>query len=76
MISKEYALNTLLKAEIMRNKPQIPPFYDQPVKSSLSPHYKRAIDLNKTLSEMSDYTMTRTALINAKIELNQLLGEN
>ena len=41
-ISKEYALNTILKAEIMRNKPQVAAFYERPLKSSLSPHYKRA----------------------------------
>ena len=45
LISKEYAYNTMLKAGIMRNKPQVPAFYDQPVKSSLSPHYRRAREL-------------------------------
>jgi len=66
----------MLKAEMMKNKPQVPAFYEQPLKSSLSPHYKLANDLGKTLNDMSDYNMTRTALVNAKIELNQLLGES
>ena len=43
-ISKEYAMHTMLKAEIMRKQPQVPNFFEEPsaLKSSLSPHYRRA----------------------------------
>lgn len=69
-ISQEYALNTLLKAEIMRNKPQVAAYYEKPLRSSLSPHYKRAAQLKKTMNSFNDYPVTRAALMNAKIELN------
>ena len=59
----------------MRNKPKVPCFFDQPVKSSLSPNYRRARELTKTMNLMGDYMMTRAALINAKIELNHLVRD-
>ena len=63
----------MLKAGIMRNKPQVPAFYDQPLKSNLSPHYRRARELQKTANEITgDYAVAKTALVNAKIELKTL----
>ena len=77
-ISKEYALNTMLKAEMMKAKPQVPESHNVPLRASLSPHYKRARDLQKTISEMGgvgDQITTKTAIVNAKIELNHLLDK-
>ena len=34
----------------MRNKPQVAAFYEQPHNSSLSPHYKRAAELQNHLA--------------------------
>ena len=61
----------------MKNKPKVPgdSVIEKPVKSSLSPHYKRAQQIHKAMLEMSggENATTRTALINAKIELNNLM---
>lgn len=78
-ISKEYAIHTMLKSQIMRKQPAIPPSELVPLKSnnsSLSPHYKRAREYQKVANELGgDFMNTRQALVFAKIELNHLLKE-
>ena len=75
MISKEYAMNTMLKAEMMKNKPRVPGEDEKPLRSSLSPHYRRARQLQKAIQGASggDNATTRAALISAKIELSNLI---
>ena len=76
-ISQEYSFNALMKAELMRNRPKVPSFYEeQPTaKSSLSPHYRRARELQKTLASVGgDYVASKAALVNAHIELNHLMN--
>ena len=69
-ISKEYAFNTMLKAELRKNKPSVPGEQSYGLSSrgprtNLSPSYMKARTLSKTISEMSNYMTTRTALLNA-----------
>ena len=65
----------MLKSEIMRNqKPQSKiTYFEKPLKASLSPHYRRARELQKAAPGVNDNIITRTALMNAKIELNHLV---
>ena len=65
-------MNAMMKAEIMRSKPQLPDYFVRPLRSSLSPHYKRARDLQKTMAIAGDYMTTKVSLVNAQIELSSL----
>ena len=73
-ISREYALNTMLKADIMRYRPQMPVNY--PIRSSLSPHYLRGYERNKAATETGDSITTKAALVNARIELSYLVNKD
>jgi len=80
-ISKEYAMHTMLKSEIMRKQPKVPQNeLLVPMKSannSLSPHYKRAKEYQQAVNDLGGQdVITRQALVNAKIELNHLLKES
>ena len=70
----------MLKSEIMRNqKPQAKiTYFEKPLRASLSPHYKRARDLQKSNNSGNgnNNIITRTALMNAKIELNHLVQKH
>ena len=65
----------MLRSEIMKNqKPQAKiTYFEKPIRASLSPHYKRARDLQKSAQGENNNIITRTALMNAKIELNHLV---
>ena len=69
LVSREYVENTMIKSDMMRNKPHIPNAFNS-LKGDLSPHYK--ISKPRVKKNQIRQSTVRAALMIAKANVNSI----